>query len=238
MRQQDRLQHQLKIAADECGPMNAVGSDVANQIIAVINQKGGSGKTTLALNLAAGLARRGSTAVADADPQRSISQWIAMGEDEQALPRATHIGEDTAAAIDRLKKNHRYVVVDCPPTVQGQVIDAVLRTADVVLIPVLPSPLDLWASVEMAALVGEAQKHNRALQAYLVLNQVETRNALSRVMQEAVAEFAVPLLQANLQRRAAYRSAAVEGVSVYGLGSRGLQAVEDIESIIQEVLCR
>ena len=76
------------------------------------------------------------------------------------------------------------------------------------------------------------------LQAYLVLNQVETRNALSRVVQQAVAEFDVPLLQASLQRRAAYRSAAVEGVSVYALGSRGLQAVEDIEAIIEEVLCQ
>ncbi len=211
---------------------------MADSVIAVINQKGGTGKTTLALNLAAGLARRGPTAVIDADPQRSISQWIAMGGGEHALPVATPIGTNPAATIAHLKQSHRYVVVDCPPTVQGAVIEAVMATADVVLIPVLPSPLDLWASVEMAALVGQVQQRNRALQAYLVLNQVETRNALSRVMQEAVAEFAVPLLQANLQRRAAYRSAAVEGVSVYELGSRGLQAVEDIEAIIQEVLCR
>ena len=90
----------------------------------------------------------------------------------------------------------------------------------------------------MAALVREAQKKNRALQAWLVLNQVETRNALSRVMQQAVAEFDLPLLQASLQRRAAYRSAAVEGVSVYALGSRGLQAAGDIEAIIEELLCR
>ena len=211
---------------------------MADSVIAVINQKGGTGKTTLALNLTAGLARRGPTAVIDADPQRSISQWIAMGGGEHALPVATPIGTNPAATIAHLKQSHRYVVVDCPPTVQGAVIDAVMATADVVLIPVLPSPLDLWASVEMAALVGQVQQRNRALQAYLVLNQVETRNALSRVMQEAVAEFAVPLLQANLQRRAAYRSAAVEGVSVYELGSRGLQAVEDIEAIIQEILCR
>ncbi len=211
---------------------------MTGKVIAVINQKGGTGKTTLALNLAAGLARRAPTAIVDADPQRSISQWIAMGGNENALPRVTQVGDSAAAVISHLKKNHRYVVVDCPPAVQGAAIEEIMASADRVLIPVLPSPLDLWASVEMAALVNEAQKKNRALKAWLVLNQVETRNALSRVMQQAVAEFDVPLLQASLQRRAAYRSAAVEGVSVYGLGSRGQQAVADIETIIEEVLDR
>ena len=211
---------------------------MADRVIAVINQKGGTGKTTLALNFAAGLARRAPTAVIDADPQRSISQWIAMGGSESELSVATPIGDNPAATIAELKKSHRYVVVDCPPAVQGPVIDAVMTAADRVLIPVLPSPLDLWASVEMAALVREAQQKNRALQAWLVLNQVETRNALSRVMQQAVAEFDLPLLQASLQRRAAYRSAAVEGVSVYALGGRGIQAVADIEAIIEELLCR
>ena len=210
---------------------------MSDRVIAVLNQKGGTGKTTLALNLAAGLARRAPTAVADADPQRSISQWIAMSEDN-ALPPVTQIGIDPATTLGHLKRGYRYVVVDCPPTVSGPIIEAVMSAADVVLIPVLPSPLDLWASVEMAALVGEARKKYPALQAYLILNQVETRNALSRVMQQAVAEFDVPLMQANVQRRAAYRSAAVEGVSVYGLGNRGLLAVEDIEAIIEELLCR
>ena len=207
-----------------------------DKVIAIINQKGGAGKTTLALNLAAGLGRRARTAVADADPQRSISQWITMGENQSALPVSTPIGIDPGAELARLKHNNRYVVVDCPPSVQGAVIEAVLAAADLVLIPVLPSPLDLWASVEMAALVQQAQKKNRALQAYLILNQVETRNALSRSMQQAVAELGIPLLQACLERRAAYRSAAVEGVSVYDMGSRGALAVKDIEAVIKEIL--
>ena len=211
---------------------------MTGKVIAVINQKGGSGKTTLALNLAAGLGRRARTAVADADPQRSISQWIAMGENESALPISTEIGANPDAEIARLKQNNRYVVVDCPPSVQGAVIEAVLSSADLVLIPVLPSPLDLWASVEMAVLVKQAQQKDRALQAYLVLNQVETRNSLSSSMQQAVAELDVPLLQAYLERRAAYRSAAVEGKSVYDMGNRGTQAVKDIEAIIEEILCR
>ncbi len=210
---------------------------MADRIIAVINQKGGTGKTTLALNLAAGLARRGTTHLVDADPQRSISQWVAMATDASSLPMVLPPGYDAAATISELARSHRYIVVDCPPAVQGELVASVMRSVHVVLIPVLPSPIDLWASVDMVAAVVEAKQHNPGLLAYLVLNQLESRNALSRDMHEALAEFDVPVLQAGMQRRAAYRSAAVEGASVYGLGLRGQTAVEDIEAIIEEVLC-
>jgi chromosome partitioning protein len=211
---------------------------MADRIIAVINQKGGTGKTTLALNLAAGLARRGSTHLVDADPQRSISQWVALASDQDSLPPVMASGRDASATITKLARTHRYVVVDCPPAVQGDLVASVMRSVHVMLIPVLPSPIDLWASVDMAAAVGKAKQLNAGLLAYLVLNQLELRNALSCDMHEAMAEFDVPVLQAGMQRRAAYRSAAVEGVSVYGLGKRAQTAVEDIEAIIEEVLCR
>ena len=213
------------------------GAIMADRIIAVINQKGGTGKTTLALNLAAGLARRGSTRLVDADPQRSISQWVGLASDGASLPPVTQPGSDPFATIAQLARSHRYVVVDCPPAVQGERVASVMRSVHVVLIPVLPSPIDLWASVDMAAAVGEARRFNPDLRACLVLNQLESRNALSRAMREAVAEFDVPVLAAGMQRRAAYRTAAVEGQSVYGVGKRGQQAVADIEAIIEEVLC-
>ncbi len=210
---------------------------MADRIIAVINQKGGTGKTTLALNLAAGLARRGSTHLVDADPQRSITQWVGMGGGNSGLPGVAQLGGNATAVLRKLARSHRYVVVDCPPTVQGEAIAAIMRVAQLALIPVLPSPIDLWASVDMAVAVKEAKQLNPGLCACLVLNQMESRNALSRDMREAVAEFDVPVLAAGMQRRAAYRSAAVEGLSVYGVGKRGQQAMADIEAIIEEVLC-
>ena len=210
---------------------------MADSIIAVINQKGGTGKTTLALNLAAGLARRGSTHLIDADPQGSISQWVAMADGSAGLPPVAQAGLDPFATIAQLAYTYRYVVVDCPPAIQGDVVAAVMRSVQVILIPVLPSPIDLWAIVGMAAALGGVRRLNPGLRAGLVLNQLESRNALSRAMREALAEFDVPILQAGMQRRAAYRSAAVEGVSVYGLGKRAQAAVADMEAIIEEVLC-
>ncbi len=209
---------------------------MTNRIIAVINQKGGTGKTTLALNLAAGLAKRGSVQLVDADPQRSITQWVGMGGGNSGLPGVAQLIGNPTAILGKFLRSHRYVVVDCAPTVQGETVATIMRMAHIVLIPVLPSPIDLWASVDMAVVVNAAKKHNTGLSAYLVLNQLETRNALSRDMREAVAEFDMPVLTAGIQRRAAYRSAAVEGQSVYGLGKRGLPAVADIEAIIEEIL--
>lgn len=209
-----------------------------NRIIAVINQKGGTGKTTLALNLAAGLARRGTTHLVDADPQRSITQWVSLTDDEAGLLPVTPPGRDPSATIAKLGRSHHYVVVDCPPAVQGDLVASIMNSVDVVLIPVLPSPIDLWASVDMTTAVNKARKNNASLLAYLVLNQLESRNALSRDMHEALAEFDVPVLKAGMQRRAAYRSAAVEGTSIYGMGKRGQAAVADVEAIIEEILCR
>ncbi len=210
---------------------------MADKTIAIISQKGGSGKTTLSLNLAAGLALRGPTHLVDADPQRSISQWVAMSVSNAGLPPVTQLGKDPLATIEQLEYDHRYVVIDCPPIIQGDTVVAIMRAVQIVLIPVLPSPIDLWSSVEMVGVISQARRWNPDLRASLVLNQVETRNALSRAMSEALAELDMPILKASMQRRAAYRSAAVEGVSVYGLGKRAEPAVTDMEAIIEEILC-
>jgi chromosome partitioning protein len=107
---------------------------------------------------------------------------------------------------------------------------------DVALIPVLPSPIDLWASLRLPQEIEEARKVNSNLKAYLVLNQLEPKSALSAAMHDALAEFGIPVLEAVIRRRAAYRSAALEGVSVYQMGSRGVHAAAEIEAIINEVI--
>ncbi len=210
---------------------------MAGIAVAVISQKGGTGKTTLALNLAAGLALRGDTHLVDADPQHSISQWITMADASVGMPSVTQSGEDPSATIEELSQSHSFVVVDCPPAIHSDVVITIMRSVQVVLIPVLPSPIDLWASVAMIRVLSEARRWNPGLRATLVLNQVESRNAMSRAIGEALSEVDIPLLSASMQRRAVYRSAAVEGVSVYRLGKRAQPAVADIEAIIEEILC-
>ena len=204
--------------------------------IAVANQKGGTGKTTLAVNLAAGLHRRGTTVLLDADPQGSAANWARVGGADGDLPPVRGlVAAEVGSAIGQAADSCRYVLVDCPPHLQSDTLRRVMEWVDLVLIPVQPSPLDLWASVDMAAAVVGTRVRNPRLRAFMVLNQLDSRNALSGAMHQALAEFDVPALTNGLTRRAAFRSAALEGRSVYGLGSRGASAVRDLEAIIKEI---
>ncbi|MDD5391010.1 MAG: AAA family ATPase [Gallionellaceae bacterium] len=210
---------------------------MAGQIIALASLKGGCGKSTLALNLAAGLARSGSVGLVDSDPQGALRHWADWAESAggEGLPQVLAGGADPVAVIVEAARRHRYVVVDCPPSLDRVVTRRVLRRVDRVLIPVLPSPLDLWACAETVAAVREAREHNPGLRAWLLINQAEPSSALSRAMSRALSSLDVPTLSCAVRRRAAFRTAALEGVSVYQLGARGREAAREIDQVIEEV---
>lgn len=205
-------------------------------IIAVINQKGGAGKTTLAMNLAAGLTQRGNTVVLDIDPQGSARQWASMGKGNFSTPVESMSETWDAQGLHQHYPAFRYIVLDCPPSLEKQATHQALQTCDIALIPVLPSPIDLWATLQLSQEIEEIKKTNPAMRAYLVINQLELNSALSAAMQDVLADFGIPVLNAMIRRRAVYRSAALEGVSVYQLGKRGMRAAEEIEAIINEVM--
>ena len=104
------------------------------------------------------------------------------------------------------------------------------------LVPVQPSPVDLWATVHIEEALEQARQSNRLLSALLVINQLEARTTLSRLMRDAVAELELAVAETAVRRRAVYRSSALEGRTVFEMGRRGADAAAELEQLTIEVL--
>ena len=205
-------------------------------VIAVVGNKGGAGKTTLSVNLAVGLAKQTRSVLVDAVPQGSASQWRAISGNE-TVPVHTAIAE-LETLTSELSRDYDYVVIDCPPSVDSPQTISALRLVDLALIPVQPSPMDLWASIHIEQAVARAHETNPSLQALLVINQLEPRTMLSRVVGQALSEIELPVANATLRRRAIYRNSAMEGKSVFEMGRRGADAAAELDQLIQELMTR
>jgi len=203
-------------------------------IIAIVGNKGGAGKTTLSVNLASGFNRRSRTAIIDADPQRSSLQWRAFSEND--IVPVFEAEDSLEAQAQALLNDYDRIIIDCPPSVYAPQTNKALVVSQHAVIPVQPSPMDLWATVHIVEAVEKAQETNPNLKPLLVINQLEPRTLLSRLVREAVQEIGVPVADAMIRRRAIFRSSALDGKSVYEAGRRGDAAVEEIEILIEEIV--
>lgn len=207
------------------------------KVFSISNQKGGTGKTTVTMNFAAGLAERGRTLVIDTDPQGSALQWASLAPDDRPFPVSViTLGGNLAREVKRFRVDYDYIVIDSPPTIMRDTSQLSMSVADVVIIPVLPSPVDLWASLKIADVIESVKLSNPDLKVYLLVNQVEPRSALSKAMTNALAEFDIPALENCLRRRAVYRTSAIDGNHVFGMGKRGESAALEVKAIIDEVM--
>jgi chromosome partitioning protein len=204
-------------------------------IIALVGNKGGAGKTTLTVNLACALNRVAPTAILDADPQGSSLQWRAIAESDET-PAVFASDRQLDAVLKTRRKQYDHLIIDCPPSVNAMQTNLALQVSELALIPVQPSPLDLWATAHIDHAIEQAKHGNPELRTLLVINQLEPRTTLSRLVRQAIGELGLPAAETAIRRRAIYRAAVLEGKSVIDMGSRGAAAAEELNQLINEVI--
>ena len=184
-------------------------------VVAVVNQKGGVGKTTLATNLAWALALDASVLLLDADPQQSARDWGRFNTERpdnlsiEGAGRGPLVGQ-----VRGLASRYDWVIIDGPPGISNISADAV-RIADVVLIPAKASAFDVWAATDIVEAVKARQQASQGIpKAAFVITMAKPRTRLSQQIDAALAELGLPVLQSRTTDRVAYTQAGNDGTSV------------------------
>ena len=207
-------------------------------IIALLNQKGGVGKTTLATHIAGELAMQGSSVILlDADPQGSALDWT-QRRSQNGLPRlfsAVGLARETLhQEAPELARRCDHIVMDGPPRIAALARSALLA-ADLVLIPVQPSPYDVWASAEMVSLIREAQVFRPALRAAFVINRRVSTTVIGREARNALTDQPLLSLLSEVRQRIVFADSVARGQLARELDADSNAACE-IAALAAEVL--
>jgi chromosome partitioning protein len=203
-------------------------------IISFVNQKGGVGKTTTAINLAISLKKKNYNLVfIDADPQGSAVQWHAI-EGNKSFEILHHPSPIHATDIRQLSMNYDYVIIDAPPAI-GDISKAILAVTDLAIIPLSPSALDVWSCWGTLKMVDEIRPLNSDIEVKLLINRKIPGTKIGRDSREAMKQFQMDVFNTELCQRVAFIDAMTSGVSVMQYAPHS-KAAREIERLCEEII--
>jgi len=212
---------------------------MAAKIISVGNQKGGVGKSTVTMQLAGSLSRRGfKVLVVDADEQATATRWSAMSEEKPFPANVVGLAASGAKLHRELQKfidQYDFILVDCPPSVSSPTPQSAFLVSDLVLIPTRPSLADIWAVQETIKLIERAKAVNDGVRAAILLNAKQPNTQLGRDAAEILEGFDAVLLKTTFHLRQAYAQSIVLGGTVHDVPG-GKPAQVEVEELTTEVL--
>ncbi len=207
---------------------------MAAKVLTIAQQKGGAGKTTLAAQLGVAFAMTGKrVALMDIDPQASLADWHRVRSETGAngshpLEMADVAGWRASTEVARLKRNYDLIIIDSPPHAETEAKIAV-RAADLVLVPIQPSPMDVWATRPTMDLAATAK-----VPALVVLNRVPPRGKIVDLMRARLVEEELPLARTTIGNRVAFAATMLEGRSVLE-AVPGSPAAVEIRELAREI---
>jgi chromosome partitioning protein len=203
--------------------------------IAFLNQKGGVGKTTLATNVAGHLVVLGYKVILiDCDPQASALDWSAARQRQALFPVVGHPKPSIHKDIGVIAGGYDYAVLDSPPR-QDAMAKSVMLAADLLVIPVQPSPYDVWAAEETLKLVEEAAILKDSLKSIFAINRKIVNTAIGRDVEEALGRYPVPILATHIHQRISFAESALAGLIVSEADPKSL-ATQEIKTLTEELL--